>query len=481
MEPGTIVTRGKLASTGGIQGVPGTKGDKGDIGEQGLIEEAPADNVVYGRKNGEWVHAIAGTGDVMTGNLIVKAGEIGICSANWATLWLSNGDGSNPSHDSFYIQKAKSAGDKIMVGCYDIAGAAVWNGHLVDSYHYPSATNAVSRAGDTITGTLTVTGNVTNNAALTVRGTLYCTGGRVISQGLNNNPSFCSYNTAGYACGMFCGGGGELYLAQMHGDGSYANWYAIIKGSGSTWQFPLTCNATIQSNNGHIISCRSGAATVCVWDTSQRSSGLWQNVQSCYLGNMSAAGDYIGDWWWHADNDYTFTVRYGIRYPHAGMGTNNYFAFGWNLWGGSINGSVDNGAVSYPFASASDSRMKQDIAPSRLDCLAMLEQLPLVEYRWREFPKSPSLCSPAPGFDIPMAQDPWRLREAKARDDAPLKRVGLIAQQIAKIFPDGILEGDDFDDHPGRVWSIDHNNMLALCIGAIQQLQKEIVMLKKRI
>jgi hypothetical protein len=162
------------------------------------------------------------------------------------------------------------------------------------------------------------------------------------------------------------------------------------------------------------------------------------------------------------DPDTTIWGRLGWRYNHVSYGTGNLFAHGWNIWGGYANGSVDQGGAAYPYANGSDARMKQDIAPSRHDCLKTLAEIPIVQYRWREL------------------RNPWRLARAKVRDGTPLKRIGVIAQQIYEICPELVLEGDDYDDHLGRVWTLEANNYMALLSGAIQQLTKEVRSLKKK-
>jgi hypothetical protein len=213
-----------------------------------------------------------------------------------------------------------------------------------------------------------------------------------------------------------------------------------------------------------------------------------------YIAPIDSSGAYIeGNWWLSLADDFSMTTGgilnvnstlnvtgsivitsssylinlnngvqispvYGILFSSAiAYCTSTWFAFGWGaVIGGYPNVNVQNGAAVFTFAAYSDQRMKQDIAPSKLDCLATVKSLPLVEYRRRDIP------------------DPAALREAHAKDGEPLNRVGMIAQQIAKLFPEGVTEGDDFDDRLGRVWGLDQNNMLALLVGAVQQLAREV-------
>jgi hypothetical protein len=200
-----------------------------------------------------------------------------------------------------------------------------------------------------------------------------------------------------------------------------------------------------------------GASFNAAAGSSGPTTGFWQVGNNVYFGNSNYPnGDYIGDWYMRIDSDYTTTPRLSCRYPGVSYGTDDWIGFGWNnIVGGLASVTIDNGAW-YSLANASDARIKQDIAPTKLDCLETVLQLPLVEYRWRDL------------------RNPNRLRKAKAKADAPLKRIGVIAQELNKIFPDIVWAGDSQDDYLGKMWQIDQNNFLALLTGAIQQLEREI-------
>ena len=153
----------------------------------------------------------------------------------------------------------------------------------------------------------------------------------------------------------------------------------------------------------------------------------------------------------------------GISYPGAGSygaGGHN-IAFGWSsVTANLITGIVDGGGAVYALANASDERLKTDIAPSTHDCLATVRALPLHEYRWQIHDDPGDLSNPTPHPD--------------------LKRVGMIAQRVHEIFPEGVVKGDDFTDHMGAVWNLDHNNLIALLVGALQQLTTRVETLETR-
>jgi hypothetical protein len=242
----------------------------------------------------------------------------------------------------------------------------------------------------------------------------------------------------------------------------------------------------VKSNGGRVLSTGATASTgdgrlTCgVYDTTQ-GVGVgflcYPGGTERYIAPLDSTGAYIeGSWWFGLNSDFTILCytnitafngsgaglhQYGLYCTSAAYSTGNQFAFGWSsVVSGYATITIDNGGAVYALASTSDLRVKQDIAPSRLDCLKLVKSLSLVEYRRRDI------------------ADPWKLREARAKNEAPLIRVGMIAQQIAKLFPEGVIEGDDFDDHLGRVWGLDHNNLIALLLGAVQEMAREVEALK---
>jgi hypothetical protein len=223
--------------------------------------------------------------------------------------------------------------------------------------------------------------------------------------------------------------------------GGHARFYASVSGV-RYW----SCGAI---NNGHFyISDESGGVVV---------ADFVYGGGVNFSGNGTISGQFVM-------NSYV-TVQYlGIRYSYPGVGTSNAIAFQWSS--PYIYGIVDN-AVAYSLASASDVRLKSDVAPSRFDCLAAVEQLPLSEYRWMDHSESGTV---------------------RHNPDAPLVPVGFVAQQLHAQFPWLAIKGDGHeilrdqtalaDRHrsdPGNViWNVDQNNTLALVTGAVQQLATQV-------
>jgi hypothetical protein len=153
----------------------------------------------------------------------------------------------------------------------------------------------------------------------------------------------------------------------------------------------------------------------------------------------------------------------GVNYPSI---TNDYFAFTFaNPW---VYVNVDNGSVQYPLASASDERLKQDIAPTQYDCLAAVADMPLFEFRWKDHSE---VGNPQP-----------------AKSGTPLVPAGFVAQRLYKVAPHCVhvggggalgaehaaraLAGEAGDT--GKMWSIETNAMMATLVGAVQQLAAQV-------
>lgn len=151
-------------------------------------------------------------------------------------------------------------------------------------------------------------------------------------------------------------------------------------------------------------------------------------------------------------------IKFDAPIPWANQ---HSFAFGYGFAEGLVRVSVNGGGAVYDLANASDERMKFDIASSTFDCLDTLRKLPLNEYRWRHMIETGDL------------------RTAIEPRDAKLVRVGMVAQRIGEIFPEGVLEGDDDENRLGVVWQPNVTNLLALLIGAVQQLAAEVETMKR--
>lgn len=115
-----------------------------------------------------------------------------------------------------------------------------------------------------------------------------------------------------------------------------------------------------------------------------------------------------------------------------------------------------------PDLTGSDIRLKKNIKRlDDLDCLNRIMELNPVSYEWRE-DKLPSAF----------------LNEHRDKDDQLKREIGFIAQEVEKYIPEvtGIKKFYDKDYK-----SIRYGKLSALLVGALQEQQKEIELLKTRI
>jgi len=174
---------------------------------------------------------------------------------------------------------------------------------------------------------------------------------------------------------------------------------------------------------------------------------------------------YLSAWYYDSSNGWRW-VTWGIGYMNSGSNNmlhvnaagvyyynivGNRFNFNWD---GTVYGRVDN-AVQFAFQRMCDERVKQDIAPSSLDCLATIRKIRTYQYRWRNY-VTPRRPKPAPA-------------------NAPTIPIGFIAQRLYEDFPDAVVRGP-----AGRVkgavpmWGGDYNTIIATLVGALQQLDQEV-------
>jgi len=156
-----------------------------------------------------------------------------------------------------------------------------------------------------------------------------------------------------------------------------------------------------------------------------------------------------------------------FQFPNSSNGImyDNIVAVGWRVtWDGTtIWMRVNNGSTDWGLVNACDGRLKEDIVPSTYDCLATIRKIRLYQYRWKDHRK--------PGYPKP------------AKPDAPLVPVGFIAQRLGEDFPQGLQPmAPRPKEDPGvkglRLHNSDHNVMMALLCGAVQELDDEITRLE---
>jgi Collagen triple helix repeat (20 copies)/Chaperone of endosialidase len=144
---GSTGPQGPIGETG-AQGPQGVKGDtgatgatgpQGPQGPQGIIEEAPVNGLVYGRVSNIWSRAVSIAGDTMTGDLNLVTPVFN----DWSKRAINS---------EWYFQQA-SATTPLMDGVAAVGNGTTW---ARSNHVHPSDTSRVAKAGDTMTGNLTI-------------------------------------------------------------------------------------------------------------------------------------------------------------------------------------------------------------------------------------------------------------------------------------------------------------------------------------
>jgi hypothetical protein len=235
---------------------------------------------------------------------------------------------------------------------------------------------------------------------------------------------------------------------------------------GLTWHYRINGCAGIISLHSdamfmHPASLGTAGAQI-LWHPGMllNANGLYVNHGYTWQGLL--AGGLVANQLELGANDEMICHQNGQQHTGWGLGL-AYHAFTWN-WpsvAGHVHALIAGGGAIIALASASDERLKQDIALSTLDCLALLRKLPLHQYRWMD------------------ESDPNEPRLVEPTDDN-LVPVGLIAQKLYEVAPFLVDRPPDVQAvmaplrSPLYMWSIEQNNLIALLCGAIQQLSARI-------
>lgn len=150
----------------------------------------------------------------------------------------------------------------------------------------------------------------------------------------------------------------------------------------------------------------------------------------------------------------------GLQTPLGGA---YWFAFHWN---GNAFVNINNATGWLQLTNQCDERLKQDIAPTRFDCLAAVEAIPLYQFRWRD--------NSTPGDIKPVGSTP-----------ETLVPIGLVAQRVEEVAPSLIVKppappATAASDAPFNPMQIETNTMFALLLGAIKQLAARVEQLETR-
>ena len=182
-----------------------------------------------------------------------------------------------------------------------------------------------------------------------------------------------------------------------------------------------------------------------------------------FSGSAGAAGliKPVGTYDWGAIKGSTSRGYYGrvVVGLHAGSTVDQgFFTSGWtNQF--VVNGSNGNAYLRGTLTQGSDARLKTNIR-TMTNNLEKVMKLRPVSYNRKVFQRD------ANGEVISEAVDTY-------------DKIGFIAQEVQPIIPE-VVEGNASSHNPEHGLSIQYQNMLAIAIGAIQELKNEIELLKVR-
>ena len=146
--PGPHGATGQMGPPG-PPGLPGAKGDQGDPGPPGGLGDGPSDGKVYGRKDAAWVKAVDPAGDTMTGPLAL-AGDPGSALVAAPKQYVDAGDAAvttafQSADTALANSKVAKAGD-VMTGALTLAGDPAADFHAA-SKKYVDAAVAAAQSG----------------------------------------------------------------------------------------------------------------------------------------------------------------------------------------------------------------------------------------------------------------------------------------------------------------------------------------------
>ena len=162
------------------------------------------------------------------------------------------------------------------------------------------------------------------------------------------------------------------------------------------------------------------------------------NTQAVYVSGSAAA------------TSHGIHIRVGPTSPSAGEAI--YLSFSDRA--GTAAGGIKNGstAVNPELFNGSDVRIKQDVSPTKIKGLAMINDLEMIQYKW-----DPLYC-----------------------DKPSLNRIGFSAQNCEKVYPEmvGDMKSDKYDF---RVKTVAKGELIPILVKAVQELSSEVETFKKKI
>jgi len=303
--------------------------------------------------------------------------------------------------------------------------------------------------GGTLTGALTVQGNVTTTGSVSATGNISTSG--------SFTTSFSGAATQGQV--VFGNAGRRLYF-----------------NGGDMWDFNGKVHAT-----GLVLS----AGQAVYYEDSQAVWSIWESGFVRFSHQIKTPTIYV-DWilntaggmpWLRtADNSgigFQFVEGPYLRY-FRNNGETNYLIQSPNMrymdardWGGTwamlVQQNDGGNQIFFP-AAYSDERLKTNIQPTQVDALAAIAAVEVVEYDWTE----------------------EGLTHARRAPDRQRVQIGVVAQRVQQQIPEMVLHQPEqtATDTMGATpasWNIKPDEAVPYLIRAIQQQQELIVALTARL
>lgn len=379
------------------------------------------------------------SGGTMTGLLTLALNPSGNLDA--VTKQYADGIGSNASNALTIAQAALPRSGGTMTGPLTLSGDPT-NALVAATKQYVDRFLPLS--GGTLTGTVSTNanGDIQSGRNLYATNAFYANafGGWEWSFAVDANGSkFQSYRTNWYDAwngqtGMrtWNGPGGLLmsldsggHLGVTNGIAVSGNGIAYNNFTGHTYGFGWNGAVNVYVDGGY-----QGDLAFTSWVTNNLN-----NYLPLSGGHVTGSLGVDGPFNFTNNGNVSGTLGIGsygevgsVGWYYAASGGNHGFQFWYN---GSVICRIDS-ATDIVLATASDARLKRDIAPTELDCLAVIRRTPLFQFRFKDV------------------------------ENAPLIPLGFVAQEQERVFPASV--GGELTK------SMDLNVMVAALVGAVQQL-----------
>ena len=300
------------------------------------------------------------------------------------------------------------------------------------------------------------------SGAVSSGGIIRSSGARVVAQGgSGSNPSVACFNTVGYASAMFCDNAGTMAFGDADGNGAPQNYRATID----------------RSSNFHSYGGVSAVGEVYGNDvkTGTRYYGGDFN-NAALLNDTNGHGwgfRWDGSWGFFRIDGGGFEgqiVTGNARNLNFGTGGG---PTGWVLYGLNTGGTQMAILVSV----VSDERIKQNIRPSQVDALQIINAIPIEEFEIKA-----SVAGWFQGSDEQSSEERARLMREAEPEHVP---IGIVAQKLQALVPEAVIvspQADHPDDSPlpPNMLSLNEAKLVPYLLRALQQLTERVQLLEAR-